>query len=630
MATPTGPRRTGGAIRRRNRMDRDGDLVMGVAPKAPRPTRPALSTPNSASLTELKVTGWTDKSEVPNITHFLEKHAAKRSIHARRSGPVAQLIKKHRIEGDGLLILRVKPEDVVPFSKINGFTFTSKHGNQKLTIAGPGIRPREGSPTNSASKPTTATESSETLSLKQQFLQILGRRYNVAEKLLDLSTLATDEDIQKTGMFDKSSTSSKFFPALMAVLDKEIKTEAEKREAIHSVKLNDNNLSDLALVFDLAVTLPHIKNLDLSSNKFTNTKALGRWKNKFRNLEHIVITNNPLEVSQPGWEQELITWFPRLRQLNGQQVRTDAEIALLDKPKHTPVPSQKQVWFDPDKIAENFLLDFFPSYDSSRDAVVQRYYDSTSTFSLSVNTAAHGGSNHEKTPWDSYIPLSRNIRRINNSRPRFSRKHIGVERIQRAWAQLPPTRHPSFQTDMQKYSMNCQTQASVPDPTGQHPGLNGLIVTVHGEYEEHRTAKGANEIVRRCFDRTFILGPGGATGVRVVSDMLCLRAYGGVPAWTRIATPSTTTNKHQPVPVATTTTNQLGVATTTTTTTTTTDTVLTPEQQQLVLYVSKETNMTLDYSKLCLESANWDLQQAAELFTAQRGSLPAEAFITTI
>ncbi|PVI08016.1 hypothetical protein DM02DRAFT_511394 [Periconia macrospinosa] len=147
----------------------------------------------------------------------------------------------------------------------------------------------------------------------------LSRRYNMDEKLLNLNTIAEDAEVAKSGMFDSPRTQAKFFPALMTICDRTLETAAQnKKEVIHSVTLAGNNLPNADLIKSLAITLPHIRNLDLSGNKFASIKDLKAFKNRFRFLEHLII-----EVGEPNWQEELISWFPKLRILNGQQVRPD-------------------------------------------------------------------------------------------------------------------------------------------------------------------------------------------------------------------------------------------------------------------------------------------------------------------
>lgn len=612
MAHTTSSRRGGGIRKHQQRRDRDGDLVMGAAPRVASGRQPQKPQTSAASrnLTELRVTGWTDESEIPKITKFLERHASKRSMGAKSGGVSPTMIKRSRVTGD-MLVISVRAEDVPAFSKINGFSFVSSHGSQKLTIVGPGVRSK--SPTdNTTNSNSQSSGSSEIAELLKGFLE---RRYDVTQKLLNLSSIADDEKVSAVGMFSSSSTQSKFFPVLMTIVEKQLPTAEQRREAIQSITLSNNNLPHLGAVKDLAFTLPHIKNLDLSGNNFKNTKDLISWKNKLRSLEHLILSGNPLETAQAGWEQEIIGWFPRLRILNDQSVRTEEQIARLDAPKQTPAPASQNLWLDGDKVAEAFVIDFIHGFDNDRSLLAQKYYDATSTFTMCVNARAKGGAGnqHDKTPWDSYLPQSRNIKIIHGKRARFHRKYHGPEQIQKAWSSIPPTRHPALDTN--KYSMDCQPQPGLPDPTGQYAsGVTGLMVIMHGEYEEHRTAKGANEIVRRAFDRTFVLGPGGPTGVRVVSDMCCLRAAGGTPAWIPQDPP-------QPVSQAP------AQASTQSPAPPVTPAALTPEQEAMVMHVHQATKLTIEMATQCLQAGNWDLDTAAQIFAAQKDNLPPTAFV---
>jgi nuclear RNA export factor len=179
------PARRAGGIRKRQqeRRDRDGDLVMGAVPRATTAPKPQSSN-SSRSLVELKVTGWTDETEVPKITKFLERHASKRNAAAKSGGMSSNLIRRSRALGETLTI-SVRADDVPAFSKINGFSFPSAHGQQKLTITGAGVREK---PVNGAE-----ATNSETKSHIEMLKGFLERRYNPEQKLLNLSSI-TDDD----------------------------------------------------------------------------------------------------------------------------------------------------------------------------------------------------------------------------------------------------------------------------------------------------------------------------------------------------------------------------------------------------------------------------------------------------
>jgi nuclear RNA export factor len=176
-----------------------------------------------------------------------------------------------------------------------------------------------------------AQAQSETVALLEGFL---GRRYDPNTKLLDLSSIAADEEVRKSGMFDSEKTQKKFFPALMIVCDEMLPTRAQKIEAIDSVSLANNNVPNLNVIYDLVKSLNHIKNLDLSGNAFATLGPLKPWKNRFKSLEHLIINPFP----EPNWEDEIIDWFPRLRILNDKQVRPDS-----NAPQQQAVPPQAAV-----------------------------------------------------------------------------------------------------------------------------------------------------------------------------------------------------------------------------------------------------------------------------------------------
>jgi nuclear RNA export factor len=184
----------------------------------------------------------------------------------------------------------------------------------------------------------------ETVSLLEGFL---GRRYDPTTKLLDLSAIALDEAVRRSGMFDNERTQKKFFPALMVVCDKMLPTRDQKIAAIESVSLANNNVPNLNVIYELVKSLNHIKNLDLSGNAFASLLPLKPWKNRFKSLEHLIVDPFP----EAGWEDELTAWFPRLRILNGKQVRPDADtsqapaavaLAYSSTPAATPVNTEEQ------------------------------------------------------------------------------------------------------------------------------------------------------------------------------------------------------------------------------------------------------------------------------------------------
>lgn len=428
--------------------------------------------------------------------------------------------------------------------------------------------------------------------LREHLQSILSKRYVGETKLLKLDALSADPAISETGLLESSERAAKMFRALMRVCDDLFKTRKDKSEAIESISVANNSIDNLSQVSVLADTFPDLYNLDLSGNNLSNIDGLRALKNRFRKLRTLYMVNNPIEATQPEYKATLLEWFPTLLDLNGQQVRTPeqaAEAVAATLPK--AFPQNGPDFRDANGIGENFLLDFFTNYDSNRALLVGKYYDQSSNFSLAVDTAAAGPRDPNSPaplPWGPYLKFSRNLTKITHAPARIQRLFKGATMISELWQGLPPTKHPDLKQEVNKYIMDCHVVSGLADPNGQSQrGVDGLIITIHGEFEELDQASGKTGT--RSFSRTFILGPGphGGNPIRVLNDMLCLRP-------------------HTPLP------NLFGGAETV-------PTAVNDEQQQraaMVAELAKQTGMTPAYAELCLSDAsvNWNFDKALAVF----------------
>ena len=450
-------------------------------------------------------------------------------------------------------------------------------------------------------QPLANGTSPSTVDTKSKMAAILGRRYHPPTKLLNLSTLRNDPDLISMGIFGTTSTESKFFPALMKVWDMNINGSTPK-QAVESVSLADNQLATLTVVTTLAQTFPDLKNLDLSNNNFKDSQSLSAWRWKFRNLEFLDLTGNPISAD-PTFKDTMLKWYPKLRFLNNAEVRTAEEVAAQ---KRTPIPNQPPYFQDDSQIAENFVKAFFAGYDNDRNSLLSGVYDSHSRFSLSVNPTAPRAQQTETAGWDAYIKKSRNLLKINYLPARMSRSCVGAERIRDMWKSLPSTRHPDIAAHPEEWLIECHPIPGLPDPSGQsETGVGGLLVMVHGKFEELNAGK----VELRSFDRTFIIGPGGGVGgIRVISDILCLRAYGGHEAWAldtqpipqQAAPPAVPEGYGMPGPGKS-------------------DQQV--QQEQLVMQISGQTKMTLQYSEMALSGNGWNMDAALKNFEELKVSL---------
>ncbi|KAK5172261.1 nuclear mRNA export, poly(A)+RNA binding protein [Saxophila tyrrhenica] len=576
-----------------------GDVSM----REPKPTN------SRGGLVELSITGW-EKSKasgnadggVSSLIGWLEKKASHRLGSRTRDVKV----KKSRKEGSAVII-SVPSEHVGALIRMNGYEWAGTN----VTIERLG-----------GSKNSSVEVKSQAEETKAMLRGVLERRYNADTKVLDLSALGQDEELNKANVFDKNSTTRKIFPALMRVLEFSFDTEAERHAAVTGVSLANNGLIDLADVTSLSQTLPKLQNLDLSSNNFKGLSSLQNWRKRFSQLQHLVLSNNPLEQAEPEYPAEVVKWYPTLRFLNNVQVRTEEEATQKAAPTDLPFPIRTPNFQDEGGIAEGFVRTFFAGFDTDRAALAAHYYDNLSDFSFAVNTQAprdpEATQATEKQEWDQYIKSSRNLKKISQPQARQNRHFRGPKAVADAFATLPKTKHPDLATEARKWMVEAHIQPGVPDPTGQSAsGVDGFMITVHGEFDELDATTGQAG-KKRSFDRTFIIGPGGPSGVRVVNDLLTLRAYGGAQSydpdnfegWNANATAARTSDA-TPDPAV----PQLPAG-------------LTIEMaEQMVAELQKQTNMTIQYAKDCLEQVGWDFQKGLEAFANVKGNLPGEAFV---
>ncbi|KAF7185856.1 mRNA export factor mex67 [Pseudocercospora fuligena] len=632
-STDRRPPRGPAAMRRRG--DRDGDVTMDsiavkgrskigkAAPTGPAATRATRSggkdilttggrrelirkaasgdvsmreTRAPSSAVVLKIDGWTKSKAAENsdggrksLTQWLEKKAG------MRLGRKDVRIRKTKQDGDTLLIT-VPSVDAKAYQRMDGYEWAGA----KLSIKREGEAGEE-------------KKDSQTEDVKAMLRGVLERRWNPDTKVLDLTALGQDPDLKASNMFDKSSTTSKFFPALMRVLEMSFDKQQERDEAVTGVTLANNALENLDIVKDLSRTLPSLQNLDLSNNNFANMAALDLWRRRFKKLQNLILTGNPLEQNEPNFATEIIKWYPSLMFLNGIQVRTEEDVKNQNNITNIPFPIRSPQFQDEGQIAETFIRNWFLGFDTDRPQLAQVYYDENSEFSLAVNTGAprdpSGKVNTGPQEWDQYIKHSRNLKKLNHIGARASRLYRGTKPIGDLFAQLPKTQHPTLE-ESTKWMIESHIQPGIPDPTGASPsGVDGFFISIHGEYNEPETSK------QRSMDHAIYIGPGGSMGVRVVSHTVTVRAYGGDQAFLPIVNtppmPAADASVADGLP-------QLPAG------------ISLEIAEQMVAELSKQTNLTPQGSHDCLTQTAWNFDAALQAFNNVKASLGPEWFINGV
>ena len=472
-------------------------------------------------------------------------------------------------------------EDAAEILKVNTFTFA-------------GIALEITESVDGLEKHSKANESETTQLLRETMRSILSQRYAPDNKLLKLDSLATDPQLVSIGAFEHQERAGKSLQALMVVCDGQFRTRKEKREAIESISLAQNSITDVSQVDSVASTFPDLKNLDLSGNQLSNTKALEAWKDKLRDMETIYLAGNPIETADPSLHATLLGWFPKLQDISGTTVRTPEQVAqaVQAASKHRPIPQHGPDFRDVNGIGENFLMEFFISYDNDRQGLAAKLYDEKSQFSLSVDNNAVRGEGTRTAPWAPYIKASRNLLKITTPNARIQRLFKGANTIAELWKTLPATRHPNIKESISKYIMDCHPLGGIADPSNPAgAGVDGLIICVHGEFEEHDPK--TDVLATRSFSRTIILGPGqpGRAQIRVVCDMLSLRAHNPLPNVFEAK------DEPQNIPNANDSVNQ---------------------HQTMIAELCKQTGMTPQYSEMCLTQVEWVFDKALVIFNEKK------------
>ncbi|KAK7206938.1 hypothetical protein BZA70DRAFT_236236 [Myxozyma melibiosi] len=388
-------------------------------------------------------------------------------------------------------------------------------------------------------------QSSDTQSTIQILQTFLYSRLDQQHKLLSLSGMYSDPYLLQNGLLANDNLRAKMFTALM-----KIAANSEMKD-VESVDLSRNSLRELTPVTTLAQTYPRLKNLSLAENAIDQWRHLDIWRQKFRELNELVLLGNPI-TSLPNYRAEVIRRFPSLKMLDGETVGPNPFQANITK---LPIATRPG-FFENEQIQSitmDFLGKFLQVYDSDRTQLLP-LYDSMSMFSISLNTgvpremgvAAGGkGGGHYNTfqgssqNWSSYIPLSRNLVRIHVSQRREARLAVGQEQIMGLLRSLPATRHDL--SSPEKFSIDAWTMRGL--RTAEDAGI---MLIVHGEFEEpspqqtqpNRAPRQGQQQqqqqqgLKRSFDRAMTLLPVAATGeILVVSDTLTVRSWAGSRAW---------------------------------------------------------------------------------------------------
>ncbi|KAG0675655.1 nuclear mRNA export, poly(A)+RNA binding protein [Pichia californica] len=501
---------------------------------------------------------------------------------------------------------------------------------------------------NSGSSSSSSNGAKDTIELLKNFLLSC---YNPQIKMLDLQNVQNNQILINNGLFSNANTTSKFFPALLKVAQK------EKLE-IESINLSNNNLDDYTKwLNELALNFPNIKNIALSNNNFKKIDVFDRLKNKFSSLRELIIQGNPLSQDINSM-QKLISIFPRLSILDGTPVRDEEK---LNNILTFPINS-KSMFFENDdlsKAATTFLTSYLNFWDNNRMNLIS-LYTQQSQFSYQCDSSVIGdyNGNTASNLWNNYTSHSRNLKRVSNEKSRMLRLFIGPEQILNTFNCLPKSKH-FLDIKPENYAIE----------TVSFPVMSGMMITIHGDFEEvgqadhqfadittpnnnnnnkghsynryknntHNNNNKKGVLEKRCFDRVFIVVPGANGAFIVASDMLCVKSYSSKKSWNEKGIKNADENQTN------TTTNTATNAITNTNPNLINNipnnnaslqtlppdiaSKLNPVQQELVLKVMQETRLKLEFVLMLCEQSNWDYNTAGQNFINSKSQIPSDAYI---
>lgn len=439
------------------------------------------------------VRNWQNGS-VQDLMNFLSRNTRIAMTDANVEGPLVTGYVQNRTDADALM-------------RWNGIRFAGQ--NLKIEI----LEDSNGGTSN-------------TIMLLKSFLY---RRYNAQAKMLDLGNLHADPDLVQKGLFSSISTQSKMFPALMKLASK------EPQMIVESINLSDNNLKDVSGITTLAQSFPNLKNLCLANNQIARFRSLEVWKNKFKDLRELLMTNNPI-TNDKLYRSEMLRLFPKLVILDSVIVRDEQKLNIIYS-----LPMKLQQFFfetnDLGSSSTDFVANFLNFWDSDRTQLLP-LYTPQSQFSLSVDSSMPPSSvadSDQNPSFGYYLSSSRNISKVSSEKSIQQRLSLGPETINNAFKSIPRTKH-HIQDRPNEYSMQVIS----------YPQVNGFIITLHGFFEEtekpevdsynksngptrtrrfnhgHNTSN--NRLSKKSFDRTWVIVPTG-NGVVIASDLLAIRPF---------------------------------------------------------------------------------------------------------
>ncbi|KAI4478084.1 hypothetical protein M0804_012275 [Polistes exclamans] len=431
--------------------------------------------------------------------------------------------------------------------------------------------------------------------LKEQMKQAMVKRYVQENNALDLSKFHQDPDLVADYFC------ALFRPVmLMTVLD----IVAEYIPNLEALNLDGNKLNLIDRLNVLHKKFPKLKILYIGDNKIREMHHLDVVKDL--KLEELRLAGNPVcnkyKSRQSEYVSDVRKRFPKLLRLDGVDLPRPILFDVMDDASKIP-PTQRIFTSNAkaQEIASQFLQQYFLVYDSGNRQPLLDAYNEHASFSLTVNTNAYNANK-----LNSYIGENRNLFRINDANRRQKLLKQGKLPVVSFISEMPQTKH-----FLNTFTMDISLVTE-----------RMMLVTVTGLFKEL-----TKEEHVRYFNRTFIIVPQG-TGYCICNEQLHISNTTETQRKLIFNNTDKESISEEPMaeepmseePSISKTSNSAAAGTI--------PGLSETVKQQMIVTLSQQTNMNLEWSLKCLQEVQWNYENALSAFQEffKRGQIPSEAF----
>ncbi|RZC37440.1 nuclear RNA export factor 1 [Asbolus verrucosus] len=418
--------------------------------------------------------------------------------------------------------------------------------------------------------------------MKEKIKVTMAKRYNSANKALDLTKFHADPDLQECFC-------ALFKPIVFLTV---LEIIAENIPEIEAINLFDNKIADLSYLKKVNEKLPNLKILHVGNNKFRDISMLDPFIGV--PIVDVVLNGNPLcskYKDQEAYIGEVRKRFPKVVKLDGIDLPPPISFDISEE---VHLPTTQQTFLcnqEGESIVRQFLEQYFLIFDSeNRQPLLQAYHESA-LFSMTMSYPY--GQKDRSTSWlNWYTTDNRNLLRVSDPDRRQKLLKQGQVAVVSFLQEMPLTKHDihSFTVDLVLFTSQM------------------ICLAVSGMFRELKS--GHKVPPTRAFFRTLVIVPAGS-GFCIANETL--HVTNATDEQARLIFKTVVSAPATPVtsPIAPRLTLDEGT------------------KQQMVTAMSEQSGMNLEWSGKCLEETQWDFSRALSAFAdaQKKGVIPAEAFV---